>query len=145
MDPDPAAVGQLHQGQKTLMTLQKTGRDQGRGKTHWDEWLGKSLKGVPDPDPVLQTVAAMLPVAGFHLALHEEAPAPQVVFEAGTQAHDRVAEGPRQGEVVIGIGAVQVARSDPPEVGQEAVIHGVLHQQGRFAALLGLHGAGSRL
>ena len=34
MDPDAAAVRQLHQGQETLPALQEAGRNQGRGKTH---------------------------------------------------------------------------------------------------------------
>ena len=34
MDPDVAAVRQLHQGQETLLALQEAGGNQGRRKTH---------------------------------------------------------------------------------------------------------------
>jgi hypothetical protein len=42
MDPDAAAVRQLHPGQEPLPALQESGRNQGRRKTHrcrWKLWV----------------------------------------------------------------------------------------------------------
>jgi hypothetical protein len=34
MDPNLPVIGQFHQGEETLAAFQKTGGDQGGGKTH---------------------------------------------------------------------------------------------------------------
>jgi hypothetical protein len=132
MGPDAAAVGEFHFGQKTFFTTQKAAWNQGTIEAHRRVKLicGKKLKSVPDPEPALDVLVFLWPVF-LHLALEGKAPTTEIIFEAGTQAHNQAILLPQEGELVSRR-LIEKATQSHLQVGKRAVIHGIPKQVGRL-------------